>query len=281
MENTEKILESLSLNEKKVMPYIEEKELPEICKKSNLDMVSVMRALEYLQLKEILKLTIDKEKVVDVGVNGALYKKKGLPERRLLSLLGDKRIVSLEEGKKESGLSEDEFKASIGALKKKALIDLKNGKLVLNASIEEISKKSLEELFLDSLPILESELTPEQMFAMKSLQKRKDIILIEEKKKIQIEVTKLGKEIMHSKELGKELIEQITPEILKNEKNWKGKKFRRYDLTVPVPKVNGGKRHFVNSSIDYARKVWTELGFEEMTGNMTVSSFWTFDALFT
>ena len=281
MENTEKILESLSLNEKKVMPYIEEKELPEICKKSNLDMVSVMRALEYLQLKGILKLTVDKEKVVDVGVNGALYKKKGLPERRLLSLLGEKRIVSLEEGKKESGLSEDEFKASIGALKKKALIDLKNGKLVLNASIEEISKKSLEELFLDSLPILESELTPEQMFAMKSLQKRKDIILIEEKKKIQIEVTKLGKEIMHSKELGKELIEQITPEILKNEKNWKGKKFRRYDLTVPVPKVNGGKRHFVNSSIDYARKVWTELGFEEMTGNMTVSSFWTFDALFT
>jgi phenylalanyl-tRNA synthetase alpha chain len=45
--------------------------------------------------------------------------------------------------------------------------------------------------------------------------------------------------------------------------------------------INGGKRHFVNQSIEYAKRIWTDLGFKEMTGNMTDSSFWVFDALFT
>ena len=276
----EKLIESLSLHEKKVLPLLEERQISEICKKSNLDMVSVLRTLDYLENKGIVKVNTEKIKIIDVGVNGALYRKKGLPERRLLQLLDQKRILSIQEAQKDSGLSPDEFKASLGALKKKALIEMKNGKLVLNASKEEIAKKSLEELFIESLPINEKDLTPEQNFSLKSLMKRKDLILIEEKKKIDLEVTELGRKVMNSKELGKELVEQITPEILRSEKNWKGKKFRRYDLSVPVPKINGGKRHFVNSAIDYIKKIWTEMGFVEENGNMIQSSFWNFDALF-
>ncbi|MDA3836962.1 MAG: phenylalanine--tRNA ligase subunit alpha [Nanoarchaeota archaeon] len=276
----EKLIDSLSPNEKKVLPHLEDP-ISEICKKSNLDKVAVLRALDFLANKELIELTTEKKKIIDVDVNGALYRKKGLPERRLLLLLDTKRIIPLQEAQKESGLSADEFKASIGALKKKALIDLKNGKIILNASKEEVSKKSLEEMLLEVLPLEESSLTPEQIFAIKILQKRKHMILTEETKLIQITITDLGKEIMHSKELGRELIEQITPEILRSEKNWKGKKFRRYDLSIPAPRIYGGKRHFVNLSTDYARKVWTEMGFKEMKGNLVVSSFWNFDALFT
>lgn len=276
-----KLIESLSINEKKILPYLEEKKLIDICKKSNLDKVSVLRALEYLQNKKLVELSTVKKEIVDVGVNGALYKKKGLPERRLLLALDKKRIIPLNEIEKETGLSSDEFKASIGALKKKALIELKNGKIVLNASKEEITKKSLEELFLESLPLEYEKLTSEEMFSLKSLQKRKDIVLIEEEKKISIKVTKLGKEIMSSKEITKELIEQITPELLKKESNWKGKKFRRYDVSMNVPMIFGGKRHFVNQATDYAREIWSQMGFTEMKGNMVQGSFWNFDALFT
>ena len=128
-----KLLESLSPHERKILPYLEEKNISEVCKKSNLDKVSVLRALEYLQNKKIVEITTKKKKIVEIGVNGALYLKKGLPERRLLHLLGEKRILSLEDAQKQSELSDNEFKASIGALKKKALIELKNRKLVLNA----------------------------------------------------------------------------------------------------------------------------------------------------
>ncbi len=276
-----KLVESLSVNEKKILPYLEEKGISEICKKSNLDKVSVLRALEYLSNKKIIEFGTEKKRIVDVGVNGAFYKKKGLPERRLLLFLNEKRIIPLKDAEKSSGLSPDEFKVSLGVLKGKAFIEIKNGKIILNATKEEIAKKSLEELFLESLPVEEDELTPEGQFSLKSLSKRKEIVQVDERKKFSIKVTSLGREIMSSKEISKELIEQITPEILKKEQNWKNKKFRRYDVSLEVPKINGGKRHFVNSAIDYGKRVWLDMGFQEMGGDVIQSSFWNFDALFT
>jgi len=275
------IIESLSPNERKVLPYLEEKNINEICKKSNLDKISVLRSLEYLQNKNVIKLILKREEIIDVGVNGALYRKKGLPERRLLHVLNEKRILSFRDAQKQSKLSNDEFKASLGALKKKAMVELRNGKLVLNASKEEISKKSLEEIFIESLPINFNSLSPEQTFALKTLQKRKGIIQLMEKKTITIEITELGKKIIGSNIKTGNLIEQITPTMLKKDSAWKGKKFRRYDVSSPVPTLVGGKRHFVNQSLDYARKIWTDMGFKEMTGDIITSSFWNFDALFT
>ena len=280
MENIKKLIESLSPNERKIIPHLKEKNLGEICEKSNLDKISVLRSLEYLQNKKIIKLSIEKKKIIDLGVNGSLYKKKGLPERRLLNLSDKKRIIPLEEAQKQSNLSNDEFKASIGVLKRKALIELKNGKIIFSGSREEIAKKSLEENLLESLPIEKDKLSPEQNYALKNLQKRKNIVEIKDKKVVNIEITELWKKLMKEK-IEENLVEQVTPKLLKKTSLWKGKKFRRYDVGSPVSKIYGGKRHFVNQAIDYVRKIWTDMGFKEMTGNMIVSSFWDFDALFT
>jgi phenylalanyl-tRNA synthetase alpha chain len=277
---TEKIIESLSPNERKILPYLKEN-IDEIVKNSKLDKTSVLRALEYLGNKNIITLIHERKKIVEIGVNGALYKSKGLPERRLLNLLNDKRILKLEDAQKQSSLSDDEFKASIGALKKKALIEIKNGKVVLTGSGNEISKKTLEELFIESLPLDYNSLTPEQNYALKAFERRKDIIQIKEEELVKITITKLGEEIIKSDKNIGELIEAVTPQTLEKESTWKGKKFRRYDVTSPLPSINGGKRHFVNQGIEYGRKIWTEMGFQEMTGNILQSSFWVFDALFT
>ncbi len=279
--NTEKLIESLSPNERKILPFLKERDIDEIVRNSKLDRTSVLRALEYLGNKNIITISHERKKIVEIGVNGALYKKKGLPERRLLSLLNERRILRLDEAQKESVLSNEEFKASIGALKKKALIEIKNEKVSLSGSVEEISKKSLEEIFIESLPLDYNTLTPEQLYALKSLERRRNIIQIKEIEIVDINLTKLGEEIIRSSKKIGELIEAITPQILEKESAWKGKKFRRYDVTSPLPSVNGGKRHFVNQATDYARRVWTEMGFKEMNGNMLQSSFWNFDALFT
>ena len=277
----QKLIDSLSPHERKILPYLNEKKINEICKKSNLDKVSVLRSLKYLQNKKILKLFFKKKRVIEIGVNGALYKKKGLPERRLLNLLNEKRILKLKEAQEQSSLSNDEFKASLGALKKKMMIELKNKKIILNSNREEISKKSLEESLIENLPLEYDSLSQEQLYAVKSLQNRKDIIQIKEAKVASIEITDFGKKVINSgATINQNLIEQITPGILKKD-SWKRKKFRRYDVVSSVPEINGGKRHFVNQSVDYAKRVWTDMGFKEMTGNMIVSSFWNFDSLFT
>ncbi len=275
-----KIIESLSPHERKIVPYLDN-DINEICKKSNLDTVSVIRALEYLKNKGVINLSYRIKKIIETGVNGSLYRRQGLPERRLLDLLDKKRILTLQDAQKQSKLSNDEFKASIGALKKKALIEVKNGKVVFNGSKGEIFKKSMEELFLETLPLEYDSLKSEQLHALNMLEKRKGIVQTRNVKKAEIEITEIGKKIIESKDKTKDLIEQITPIILKKESLWKGKKFRRYDVSSPVPKISGGKRHFVNQATDYARRIWTDMGFKEMTGNMIQSSFWNFDALFT
>ena len=279
----EKIIETLSPIEQKVLPFLQEKELNKINNKAGLDKTSALRALTFLKNKNILNIKEQEKSIVELDVNGILYKKQGLPERKLLNLLAEKKSLDLAEAEKLSKLSDNEFKAALGALKKKALINLANGKVILQAEKQEISRKSIEELFLDSLPLELDELKEEQKLALQNLKNRKKIIIIEKRKYISIEIAELGKKILSSdlsKLEGEKMIEKLTPEIIKSS-SWKGKKFRRYDIYSQAPKLYGGKRHFVSQAIDYARKIWLELGFEEMSGNLVQSSFWNFDALFT
>lgn len=274
------IIESLSPNERKILPLLNETNLKNIEKKSGLDETSVLRSLQFLENKGIVKVQSEKQKLIELGDNGILYLKNGLPERRLLHFLSEKKSLELKNNKAVK-LSDNEFKAAIGALKKKAMIELKEGKIILTAAMPEISKKSLEEKFLESLPLNYDELEPEQKFSLDSLKDRKDIVRIEEKQKFSFELTLIGKEIIKEDlTTASNLLENLTPEMLRNE-SWTGKKFRRYDIKSPVPEIFGGKKHFVNQGIEYAKRVWMDMGFKEMQGSLTVTGFWNFDALFT
>ncbi len=276
-ESIENIIQKLSPIERKVIPYLYHK-IHEIVEKSGLDEVSVLRALQFLKNKSLIELKKHSETIIDLGTNGIYYKKNHLPERRLILTLESSNHLTLQEAEKLSKLSDNEFKVSLGVLKSKALIDLKNGKLSLTASKTEITKKFLEEQFLESLPIKKQSLTPEQTFAFNNLQKRKDIVEIREENSYIIELTQLGKQLS-GKKIESDLIEEVSPEIIKNWKN--NKKFRHYDILAPVPLIKAGKRHFVNEAIEYAKQIWIEMGFKEMSGSMTDTSFWVFDSLFT
>jgi phenylalanyl-tRNA synthetase alpha chain len=278
-QDIQKVLESLSPNEKKIIPFLNENNIENISKKSDLSKVAVLRAIEFLANKDIVKTTQKQEKIVELGLNGILYVKNCLPERILINLIADKKSVSLEQAKKESKLEDNEFKAALGVLKKKALINLLNGNILFSGTKQEISEKTLEEQFLDKLPKKFSELKDEEKYALENLKNRKNIIDIQDKKEIEFSITNLGREIL-KQDLSSDMIETITPNMIKTG-SWKGKKFRRYDIQSPVPKIYGGKKHFVNQATEYAKRIWLEMGFKEMTGTMAVSSFWNFDALFT
>lgn len=281
-EKTSSLTESLSPNEREIFPYLNE-DIEKIIEKTKLPYEAVLRALEFLSNKKIIELEIKNKKIIGLGVNGILYRQKGLPERILLNKLSQKNSLTLEEAQKLSELSDNEFKASLGALKKRAIINLTNGKIVLTATKEEVIKKTLEEKFIDVLPIELEKLEPEQKFALDILKNRKEIIEINNKGEVKFKLTALGKDIFSKKSEianSKDLIETLTSEMISNG-SWKGKTFRRYDISSPVPKISGGKRHFVNQAIEQARKIWTELGFKEMSGNLVQTGFWNFDALFT
>ena len=146
-----KIIESLSPNEKTIIPYLKEGSLESINEKTELDKAGVLRAIEFLSNKNILVISTKKQKTIELGVNGLLYVKEGLPERRLANLISEKSSISLQDAKQQSGLNDNEFKAALGVLKKKALINLINSNIIL-IDKKAISDKTLEEKFLEILP---------------------------------------------------------------------------------------------------------------------------------
>ena len=279
--NEERIIESLSPIERNLLRYIKDDflEINSLLKLSEQDLTTAIRAAGFLKNKGLVEIDIKKKKIVDLGILGINYLKKHLPERILLDKLVEKKSILIGEIKNLCNFNENEAKIALGTLKKKALIEVKDGKANINASETEISKKFLEEQLLEKIPIDYEKLEPQDKLACTNLLNRKDIIQIKDKKTIFIKLTSLGSDISKLG-LKSNLIEKLTPKMLK-QNSWKGKKFRRYDLISPVPKVYGGKRHFVNQSIDYAKSIWLEMGFKEMSGNLVVNSFWNFDALFT
>ena len=206
------------------------------------------------------------------------YLKNSLPERVLLNKLSEKRNIPIGEIKNMCNLNDNEAKIALGTLKKKALVEIKEGKIILNAKPDEVTKKMFEEKLLEKLPIEFSKLEDTDRLALENLRTRKDIVQVVRKKIIEAKLTAIGKEISEMKI--EELVETLTPKMLK-QNSWKGKKFRRYNLSAQVPKVYGGKRHFVNQATDYAKSIWLEMGFKEMNGGMVQTGLWNFDALFT
>ncbi len=240
---------------------------------------TVLRAITFLENKNLVKSTTEEKKVIDLGILGVNYSKKELPERTLLGKLEKQESIPINEVKNACSLNENEAKVAIGTLKNKAFIIVVDGKVKLIATIEEISKKFLEEAFLETLPRELGSLEPQEKLAFDKLKKRKDIVEIKDKKTTNVKLTDLGEKIS-KEDMNDDLLEQVTPKIIKT-MGWKGKKFRRYDINASVPRLSGGKKHFVNQATDYAKSIWLEMGFKEMTGDMTMTGFYNFDALFT
>ena len=279
--NEKLIVESLSPMERGVLPKLSGDflEVGEIAEKAELDKTTVLRAVGFLKNKGLVEVKSSERKVVILGILGINYLKKELPERTLLNKLSEKGSILIGEIRNVCGLNENEAKIALGVLKKKALVSVEKGKLILTAKTSEFSKKMVEELFMGKLPIDVDEVADLDALAFANLKGRKNIVEVEERKITRVKLTELGLKISKM-DLEADLIEALTPKILK-QNGWKGKKFRRYDLSSPVPRVYGGKRHFTNQAIDYAKSIWLEMGFKEMSGNLVETGFWVFDALFT
>jgi phenylalanyl-tRNA synthetase alpha chain len=271
--------------ERAVLPILKtENELKAIEKATNLKEIEVMRALQWLENKEVLKIHSEKKKTVSLDKNGIRYKKEGMPEKIFLGVLNDE-FKGLNVVTKKSKLSKEEVNACIGLLKRKAAIEIQKGNEGLSVKLGPAGKKvleeeSLEEQFLKKdFPLNIESLQDVDKFSFEELKKRKDILKIEERKRLTTALTEIGENLLEA-DLSEEVLNRITPKMLK-EKSWKDKNFRAYDVEINVPKIYPGKKHFVGQAVDYAKKIWMDMGFKEMSGNMVQTSFWNFDALFT
>jgi phenylalanyl-tRNA synthetase alpha chain len=275
-----KVLESLSPTERSVLPCLRNGvELRTIAKEAKLKDIEVMRALQWLENKGMIKITSSAKDMTVLGENGRRYAKEGLPEKRFLEALSGK--MTMDALKKVTGLDDNEIRICMGLLKARYAISIIGNEVEPTSERERILKEGFpEEAFLKNLPRNFDDLNGEERSILTRLSKRKDIVVKDVTKLKFIEITDIGKKIVSSsKKIKIDLIESLTPQILK-EKTWQGKKFRRYDIKTNVPKINPGKRQPYSEFLQDVREKLVSLGFSEMYGPIIELEFFNFDALF-
>ena len=277
------IVKGLHPLERKLVPFLKESiTLKALVHDSKMKEVEVMRALQWLENKGIVKINVEVKEVVSLDKVGLEYYNSKMPERRFLDVL--KGELTLDEIKSKSGLSQQEINVCVGLLKSKASIDVKKDK-VLKVSLTKhgskwLNKKTYEEDLVRKIAkghLEVKNLKDHERMAFDNLRKRKGIIKVETIKEREIILSSLGFKLQKEK-IVSNVIESLTPSMLK-EGTWKDKEFRPYDVKVNVPSISSGRRHPYNEAINIIRKVFLEMGFQEMSGPWVETAFWGMDAM--
>ncbi len=239
---------------------------------------AVEKASAWAETKGVVTFREEVSQVFTLTEEGRKYAQEGLPEKKLVKLVAEGMDdVATLKGKFES------LSIALIWVTRNGWASIKDGKLLLSSEgLEVIDKKTSDEQLLESLKdgSFDKSIDEETLASLEKLEKRN---LVDKSVSTQrwVELTDEGKTLLPEikKIQTTPIITQITPEILQNN-SWKNARFQGYDISLPVPNLYPGKRHFISSIIDYIRRFWVELGFKEMTGEYLELNFWNFDALF-
>lgn len=262
--------------ERKVVPHLKkEGTLSELAASASMLEVEAMRALQWLEGKECVKITSTEREFVVITDLGKQAQQKGLPEEHALDALkkkGELLVSDIPKILQDKGA----VGAVVGALKKIGIpfVTDKNGRPAfkwVNIKIKSPEREGLDSAQKNKWKIAVAK--------GKVLLKRKGYAYLSKEKVKTYKLTSLGLKLQNVKELAKEYEERLTHEMLKSG-SWKEKEFRPYNVTINVPALAGGARHPVTQAIEYIKRIWLDLGFMEMEGNHMQSAFWDLDALF-
>lgn len=275
------MIQKLHPLERKILPFLKSGiTLTQLQESSGMKQEEILRAMHWLENKEVLTTQRTMTKHILLASNGVAYQKNGLPERRMLQALATAPMTIAEVSKKAS-LNQQEVGISLGVLKNKQAIIMEQGSMQLSEQGKALLKQQFdEEKLLKKLvtPITWDVLSASESKAAESLLRRKDIVMITEKTEITITLTQLGEKLSRQK-INAEFLDTITPTMLQNG-SWKGKEFRAYDVESNVPRIVAGKKHHYRFFLDEMRKKFLSFGFAECEGPVVENEFWDMDALF-
>jgi len=283
--DTEKTIKELSLTEKKVLLALQklhgQGSPEEIFKTGAFSQdVEVANASSWLQSKKLVTMDNHIKTVYSLGKEGKRFVDKGLPEKRALKLLWEKKgAITLKD--LSTVLESDEIPIAIGWLKTNSWATIRKDKDTI-IEITEKGRKAISEV-TDVEKILQRlhehpELEIEKE-TIKPLASRKNVIKEKELITSTILLTDQGKKILEAGFDIQEEITQVTNAVIKNNE-WKEKTIRPYDIHAFAPALHGGKQHPLVKLISDIREIFVEMGFQEIQGDYVESCFWNMDVLF-
>ncbi len=270
-----------------------------IAEKLKIKEVSVISSAEGLAEMGLVSLDKRVEEVYALTEEGARYAEIGLPERRILEIVG-------ADGVPISEIKDPSLKVGIGWLKKKGWATVDAGKIrptgLAPAGTDEEILAALSFQGVTSASALDEG-------TLKVLKSR-ELVESRVQKSWGFEITDAGRSELekstYSLKVGQAQykmesdevdlyvsVNRITSDMIKNgvwgaEK--KGDSYfryngglhraRPYDVTLPAERVYLGKVHPYQRLLSRMREIMLEMGFSEIKGEIVQPSYWNFDALF-
>ena len=229
----------------------------QLAQETKLSMDQIRRGVEWLRQKNLADVTEISHFTYALGKNGLDAKKNGLPERRLVTLVQDGPKTFDEIRSSLQGL---DFNAAIAHAKKNDWINIEKTDTGSMISLKQETTKSSDEYVISLLDIepVADVFRDEDAKPLKSLMERPDFIIQHEKKTKTVSLSETGKNID---------LEKLDSGAI--------------DVEADVPHVHAARIHPLKDTINEIRETFVHLGFSEINGNLSQSSFWNFDALFT
>ena len=286
-EDIVKTINELHIYEKKLLKELEKNPdatPEEIAQNADMDIKAVMSAAGSLASKDIIEVEKDVEEVVSLSEAGEKYAKEGLPERRILKVLSQKKELSMKDLASESGVDKKEANIAIGWLRRKNWAQIDKG-VVKVTELGDGFKDRLgddEELLnylTDVKSTIKGKLDDNLIDGFKKLNDRKNILDVKKNTSHSFKLLPKGEAILKQGFTIKEQATQLTHQQLK-EGTWKQLEYRPYDINAEAPVIFAGKKHPLRVIIDEIREIFLNMGFSEDNGEFVESAFWNFDSLF-
>ncbi|MCX6776492.1 MAG: phenylalanine--tRNA ligase subunit alpha [Candidatus Micrarchaeota archaeon] len=259
------------------------KTLDELADSTGLNKDSASRACYWLKDKGAVEIHETVTQGFKLGEEGKKFLESGFPEFNL--------IKKLHAGKAFSELSDEEKRIGLPWAKRKEWLEIEGNIFKLSKLGEKILREGQNEVLMLKKISEAKSLGKEDIDAVKALLGRGDVLRTTESKQLSLSITKKGEGLagkeaadihgeihLHGDVGARKLVNTLTKEDITTGR-WKEKEYREYDDS-PVERSRPGKKHPLRKAISRIRKIFLELGFEEMEDRLVESSFWNFDALF-
>ncbi len=248
-------------------------------------------AIGWLLAKGVVEVTEEKvARLVLLTETGEGYKDNQIPELRIHQAIKDNPEITMADIRGRSDFDPSEISSAVGALKEKGIIRIAAGgrfEIGDAASLSEF--ENIQQLVVtvgSRGEVNITELPENEQAAIEGLHRKrgktKGIFRINETVTRTYRLTELGLQV-HAEVLKtgtpKEEISQLTPEMIKDG-SWTGKSFRKYNITLPPPRVSAGRKHPYKEFLDTVKNKLVAMGFEEMRGGLVENEFWNMDALY-
>nr|AIF16939.1 phenylalanyl-tRNA synthetase subunit alpha (FARSA, pheS) [uncultured marine thaumarchaeote KM3_75_F03] len=236
-------------------PQTRAKSEDQLSQETKLSMDQIRRGVEWLRQKKLADVEEIEYLTYSLGKNGLDALKNGLPERRLVNLVKDGPKTFDEV---RSSLQGPDFNAAIGYAKKNDWINIEKTDTGSKISLKQEPTESSYEVIISYIAKHGLVGTGPAFAHFKSLKERPDFIIEHKKKTKIVSLSETGKNID---------LEKLDSGAI--------------DVEADVPHVHAARIHPLKDTINEIRETFVHLGFTEILGNLSQSSFWNFDALFT